>query len=193
MQPKPVKTKRDFVVRYSAGEFGNASPTWDGLTDWGKSEWPQYAWTDNSQLFHIRNRIAGGPTYYDLPIEMVATNWHHLVCDKNVPADSLYISAMAPTSKTLFQGEVMQTPTGLALYYTTVAKPMREALKVSNASVSGIIAVSLLRNYLCPNSYDWMQILLDRYPGHVIEFSTYSTCWGTLPNFNTVYWEIRLY
>ena len=57
----------------------------------------------------------------------------------------------------------------------------------------GIMALALLRRYLCPNSYDWMMTLLDRYPDHIVEFNTYSVNWGVLPGFNTAFWEVRLY
>ena len=113
--------------------------------------------------------------------------------DKGVDPSLLYISAMAPTEKQVLQGEVPRGLWGLDLLYTTVARPMREALQVASRSVGGIIAVSLLQQYLCPNSYDWLMHLLDSYPGHVVEFSTYSVEWGTVPGYNTVFWEVRRY
>jgi hypothetical protein len=70
---------------------------------------------------------------------------------------------------------------------------MRDALRERGKSVGGIIAVSLLRYYLCPQSYDWLQYLFDAYPDHIVEFSTYSVEWGTVPGHNTVFWEIRQY
>jgi hypothetical protein len=100
---------------------------------------------------------------------------------------------MAPTEKTLFQGEVQQGIWGVDLYYTTVAKPMREALALWSRQVSGIIAVSLLRKFLCWRSYEWLEYLLEAYPDHVVEFSTYSQQWGTMVDYNTVFWEVRAY
>jgi hypothetical protein len=100
---------------------------------------------------------------------------------------------MAPTDKTLFQGEVQRGLWGLDLFYTTVAKPMREALAVRSEQVNGIIASKLLEKYLCPCSHEWLLYLLESYPDHVIEFSTYSVEWGTVPGYNTVFWEIRKY
>lgn len=180
----PVLSKKDFVRRYAAGEFGNASPTWNEIREFTASRY--------NGLVHLRNRVAGGPTWYDISSDEAETAWYKLL-EKGVKPQDLYISAMAPTAKTLFQGEVQQGINHLDLYYTTVAKPMREALKSESEQVSGIVATSLLRRYLCPNSYDWLQILLDRYPGHVVELSTYSVEWGTLPGFNTVFWEVRMY
>ncbi len=184
----PVTTKRNFVKRYAAGEFGNHSPTWDTLGEFLESGY-------NSGLVHIRNRVAGGPTWYDVKPKEVNRLWLLIVGSllDAVDPKTLYISAMAPTEKTILQGEVQRGYNGLDLYYTTIAKPMRDALAIWAKQVNGIIADYLLRSYLCPNSWDWLQTLLERYPDHVVEFSTYSANWGTLDNFNTVYWEVRKY
>ena len=171
--------------RYAAGEFGNASPTWDGIDGFGLSKY--------RGLVHIRNRVAGGPTWYDIPWFAAWAYWYQLVVEQGVHPSSLYISAMAPTEQTLFQGEVQRGLWGLDLLYTTVAKPMRDALACYSRQARGIIAVCLLRHFLCPRSYDWLMYLLDAYPDHVVEFSTYSVEWGTVPGYNSVFWEVRLY
>lgn len=184
--PRPVLTKHDFVRRYAKGEFGNASPTWDDIQDLGDSEY--------DGLVHIRNRVAGGPTWYNIPsFPDAGEKWFDLTEDQGVDPASLYISAMAPTEKTLFQGEVIQGLKGLDLTYTTVAKPMRDALREQTNNAQGIRALTLLRHFLCSRSWDWMVYLLDAYLDHAIEFSTYSVNWGTLPGYNTVFWEVRLY
>lgn len=184
----PVLTKRDFVCRYKNGEFGNASPTWNNLAEWATSS----GWWYGSH-FHIRNRVAGGPTYYNVFCGGLKFAWNELL-RKGMKETDLYISAMAPSEKTILQGEVTQSAeNSIELFYTTVAKPMREALAEKSERAVGITAVNLLKCNLCPNSYEWLQILLERYPNHVVEFSTYSCCWGTLPNFNTVTWEVRAY
>jgi len=186
MKYLPVLTKRDFVNRYDQGEFGNCSPTWNTYKLW-------LADADNypvEQLYHVRNRVAGGKTYYDATQHGVTQIYDKFIhCNDE---EQWYISAMCPTEKTLFQGEVMQTEKGLQLFYTCVPKPMREALKMQSEQVSGIMASQLLRYYLNPKSYDWLQELLDRYPFHVIELTALSTCWGTLPGYNTLFWEVRL-
>jgi hypothetical protein len=180
---RPVLTKKDFVDRYSRGEFGNHATTWLTLR--------QYHISGYCGLVHLRSRVAGGPTYYNLTsaalwitLNKVSTRSDYL---------NWYVSAMAPTSKTLFQGEVTRGLWGLELTYTHVAKPMREALEQSTRTTRGLEANLLLQHYLCPNSWDWMNVLLERYNDHVVEFSTYSEQWGTLPGYNTVFWEVRKY
>ena len=183
---EPVNSKKDFVRRYADGEFGNASPTWNTLDE------VDLGWLRRSgQLFHVRNRVAGAQTWYDVPGDKLADVWHE-ACGLFKP-DNLYISAMCPTHKTVIQGEVQQRETGLYMFYTFVKKPMRDALREEARHAHGVQVQLLLRHFLDSNSLDWLSTLLDRYPGHVVEFTTLSTCWGTLPNFNTIFWEVRNY
>jgi len=181
---KPVLTKVDFVRRYQRGQFGNRAPTWDNLS--------QFLLSDYKGLVHIRNRVAGGMTWYNVPADLVVAHWR-LALSMNYYPRQLYISAMCPTERTVFQGEVRRGLCGLDLHYTTVRRPMREALSEEEHNVSGIIAISLLRYYLCSNSYEWLSYLLDAYQDHVIEFTTLDTNWGTVSGYNTVFWECRAY
>lgn len=185
---KPVLSKVDFVRRYKAGEFGNHSPTWDTVDEWLEDR----PWIKYGEKYHIRNRVAGGPTWYDVQYQSLPHIWNRVVAQGN-RSELLYVSAMAPTEKTLIQGEVQEGIWGLDLFYTTVRKPMRDALQEKSFQVSGVIAVSLLHHYLNAQSYDWLLYLLEAYPDHVIEFSCYDICWGTVDGFNTVYWEVRKY
>lgn len=186
----PVLSKIDFVRRYRLGEFGNCSPTWDSYDDWAANGFQS---TTPGQLYHIRNRVAGGPTFYNVPESELSFRWHDLVFRGTKP-ETLYISAMAPHDRGTIQGELMQSERGsLYLLYTRGKKPMRDALAESSHEARGIVALTLLKHYLCPKSYDWLQVLLSRYPEHVIEFSCFSVEFGTLPGFNTCFWECRLY
>ena len=177
----PVLTKGDFVRRYVLGEFGNASPTYQNVVALNNQG-------SGFRKYHLRNRIAGGETYYDLDFFQAISKWSEV----REPGQ-WYVSEMAPTEKTILQGEVMRIETGLYLLFSHVAKPMRDALRESSQSLRGLAAVMLLRGHLCANSLEWLGVLLDRYPDHVIEFSAYSANWGTLPHYNTVFWEVRKY
>jgi len=180
----PVRNKKDFVVRYEAGEFGNHSPTWNNWIEWQSDHGERFG-----KLFHIRNRVAGGKTWYNVHWLALGVKW--LEACHECGSSNLYISAMAPTEQTLFQGEVMRGIWGLELTYTTIAKPMRDALRECTKTARGIIANLLIEHYLDANSYNWLRVLLCRYKDHVVEFSCYNTQWGTLPGYNTVFWEVR--
>ena len=178
----PVLSKMDFVRRYSDGEFGNASPTWDTLEEFLKSGY--------RGSVHIRNRVAGGPTWYNTKSICVEPRWKKLV-DQGTDPSSLYLSAMAPHDKGLIQGEIQQTEQGLSLLWTHASIPMRDALAMFQKQAWRLEALALLKQNMCWRSYDWLNYLLDKYPFHVIEFSSFSVNWGTIPGFNTVWWEVR--
>jgi hypothetical protein len=179
----PVRTKRDFVLRYAENEFGNRAPTWNTLDEYLAANY-------NGGLIHLRNRIAGGKTWSNVAPNDVDLYWREALNSGLTPKD-LYISGMCPTEKTVIQGEILQTTEGLNLYYTTVAKPMREALAQEAHNVVGLRALGTIKHYMDPGSYDWIQVLLERYPLHVIEFTTLSVNWGTIPHRNTLIWEVR--
>mgnify|MGYP001170215155 CR=1 FL=1 len=178
---EPVLTKADFIRRFMAGEFGNRGPNWQTLKEYQTSGY--------KGLVHIRNRKAGGVTFYNVAPEQVEEQW------RSVPAGNFYLAGMAPHDRNLIQGEVAIVPgSGWHLRYSTVKNlPMRDAFSLEPQMATGIIGVSILQHYLCPTSFDWLQVLLKRYAGHVIEFSTFDCNWGTIPHMNTVFWEVRLY
>ena len=185
----PVKTKNNFVARYEKGEFGNASPTWNGISEFLQSQQIQ----NNERLYHIRNRVKGGSTWYDVPGYYLPEKWEQICMDGEADPKNLYISEMAPTELTVMQGEVMLTEKGMTLTASYLNRPMREALKESSFHRTGLRASLQLRVYFNALSWDWINVLFDRYPDHVIEFSCYSRCWGTLAGYNVVFWEVRKY
>lgn len=180
---KPVLFKDDFVRRYAAGEFGNHAPTWDTLNEYLKSKY--------EGLVHIRNRVKGGPTYYNVSRNNVLSVW--VEATKKQPSNTWYISAMAPTEKTVLQGEVQRGVWGLELTYTRVKKPMREALAEATVCASGLSVRMLLTGAMDVWSWEHLEYLLKEYPDHVVEFSVYEEPWGTIPGYNTVFWECRRY
>lgn len=182
----PVLSKGDFVCRYAAKEFGNASPTWYNWQSWIDDNGCKHG-----DLFHIRNRTAGGKTWYDVPYYQLGEVWAE-ACREYGP-EGLYISAMAPTEKTIFQGEIQRGLWSYDLTYSLLPRTMREALAEKAYYTQGTLASFLLNYFLCPRSHEWLLYLLDEYPEHVVEFSTYSVEWGSVPGFNTVFWEVRKY
>lgn len=182
---EPVLTKKDFVRRYESGEFGNRSPTWSGFQDWALA----HLGGDKLKLFHIRNRIVGAQTWYDIPKFEMADKWAEAT--KLFSPSDLYISEMAPTDRTVIQGEVQQSCRHLDLYYSVVKKPMRQSLIEGGRQVYGLQAKTILEYYLDTPSLEHVNYLLNAYPNHVIEFSTYAIAWGTIPNRKTVIWEVR--
>lgn len=185
----PVLTKRDFVSRFALGEFGNRGPMWNTVDQFLSGV---DSLNSPATLYHLRNRVAGGPTFYNVRGDYFDLAFHKAL-QQGVKESDLYVAEMAPTKETVIQGEVMQTERGLYLFYSYVRKPMRDALTERSAEATGLLAKSLLETYLDPGSYEWINVLLERYPQHVVEFSAYNRYWGTIPNRNTVIWEVRMY
>jgi hypothetical protein len=183
----PVRTKTDFVRRYEALEFGNCSPTWNTWEEWCEGT----IGVDPLTLYHIRNRVAGGMTWYNVPHYKMFEEYDAALTQYD--PGQLYFSAMCPTPLTTIQGELMDEEGGLYLYYSDVKKPMRQSLVEGGREARRGTVNTLLRTFMNPRSYDWVQWLLAAYPGHVIEFTCLSRCWGRLPGYNTLFWEIRQY
>jgi hypothetical protein len=181
----PVLSKRDFVRRYQEGEFGNRGPTWNTLEALLLSPY--------TGLIHLRNRVANAPTFYNVPMDEVAARYSYLTT-QNIRPEDIYFTGMAPHNKNLIQGELVRDDTEYRLFYSTApGVPMRDALALSGRNAHGAVAVRMLQYYMDDNSYEWTHHLLTEYPGHVVEFSTFGEKWGTVPGFNTVFWEVRLY
>lgn len=195
MTHKPVLTKADFVKRYAAGEFGNASPTWHNVSSFLEEAAFGNLVTDSTQLYHLRSRSKGTATYYDLDY----FDLYHKVERRLAWWDlHYYVSAMAPTHRTTLQGELRTGPNlpGDPLWdftYSTRKAPMRQALAEETLRATGLTAKCIIQAAMNAVSYDWLFTLLNRYPGHVVEFSCYNTLWGTMPQYNTVFWEVRNY
>jgi len=100
---------------------------------------------------------------------------------------------MAPHHETILQGEVKRDLWGLALTYTTVKQPMRQALSLQTLHANGLRAKLAIEYAMDQPSLDWLDYLLESYPDHVVEFSSFRRPWGTVPGYNTVFWEVRRY
>lgn len=179
----PVLSKTDFVRRYIRGEFGNGPRTWIDLEQFIRE-------ADPNGLYHLRIARTGYPlTLYNVPYQNVTSAYEEL--RQHLQPDEIYISEMGPERLKVFQGELIQSPDWF-LKYNNLPMPMRHAFAIQTRYATGLTARFLMRAYLDAESYDWLEYLLEEYPDHVIEFSTYSVKWGT-KNWNTVFWEVRKY
>ena len=186
---EPVLSKKDFVLRYRASEFGNRAPTWNTLEEYLDDR--PWLYLGIEQKYHIRNRRAGGPTWYNACFKYVPLRCY----DAILSGEKFYISAMAPHNRNVLQGEVMEGEWGWEFYgaLNCAGLAMRDALRRRPESLHGLAAKLLIQRSMNDLSYQWLEYLLEAYPGHVVEFSAFSTCWGTVPGHNTVFWEIRKY
>lgn len=181
----PVLTKADFYRRYLRGEFGNRAPTFRTLDEWVASPW-------RSEPAGIRSTRPGGRFAHHLEPHAVPMAYLDYLQDGFRP-EELVISVSSPKGR-LIQGEVQDLPgIGLSFYWTDDEDAMRPALLRSGRMAYGLEARHLLRCNLDSTSFDWLDVLRDRYPGHVIELTAWDRPWGDLPKLNTVIWEVRNY
>lgn len=180
-----VLSKRGFYDRWRAMEFGNRVHSWDTIAEVNASGLPG--------PFAIRYRTPGSPwCQYHIEKEKLQE-----VADKFIALGAnpalMEFSPMHKENRLVLQGEVQRDHRGLCLLFSTAKAPMRVALSKAGQSVFGYTATQVLSSVMDAASYMDLRELLDSYPDHVIEFSTYSVNVGIIPGRNTVIWEVRKY
>jgi hypothetical protein len=171
--------------RYEQGEFGNRFECWGTLREALESDTPE------GEL-NIRHRTNGlsGFLYMNLSRSEVMDI---------IERDNLRISECHFTRGDqkearyrTFQGEVQEDEHGWSLHYSFLKEPMRPALLKDGRFAQGLIARSLIRTFMDVQSYENLISLFDRFPSHVVEFTSFSRGVGIL-GWNTVFWEVRSY
>ena len=188
-----ILTKRRNYELCASGAYGNRVRQWNSIEEWRASGWME----------PVAMRVAlpgggGGPSKFGvLPeqVELVAYDWMHA----GIPRECIKINEMADALRIL-QGEYRndiveidgQVHNGV-FYYTRETHPMPIALRKSSATTFGLRATLMIQQAMTPSSYaDW-QVLLERYPSHVLEVSIWENCIGDIPGRNAIVWEIRRY
>lgn len=166
-----------------AGRFGNGLRQWKNELELLRSGF--------TGLVGIRGTAASGFKLASLknmpPREAIDMAWS--AGAKGV----VQYSEGAPDEKLTIQGEVTRGVGGLYLTFSVDKnKKMRDAMR-HPLRAEGLDAVMLLKAYLDANSYQDLMDLLDGFPDHVVEFSTYSMPLGWARQRNTVFWEVRAY
>ncbi len=186
-----ITTKAQYFDLWHRGKLGNKFRTWRSLEELESSGY--------NGLCSIRYLDPSWPfAKYGVPAKDVGNECLKLILygvDRTVRTDpkKLIFNEAAPDELLTIQGEIIELPIGLCLYYSALPDRMRIALAKDGKQLIGLSAKMMLEKYLDPNSLEDIRILLDRYSGHGIEFSTYSICVGDISHRNTVIWEVRQY
>ncbi len=153
---------------------------------------------DKKRINNIRLRYAGGPgsryrpfTNKSFPINLTnkyINQWIKKGFDKN----RIIISQAIADKERILQGELTLYLNGYELLYTLEPGDMRTALKKSKRA-TGLKAKMILEKFIDPSSMEDLIFLLNKYPNHVIEFTVLKSETGTIPNRNTIIWEVRNY
>ena len=186
-----VKTKRQNYSLYFLGAYGNTAIKWGSVGEIIRSGWEGEVCIRSTRGMD-RDKVG-----YNVPVENLEQKLREYEA-QGIPRSVLTFNEPMPDEFLTIQGEVMRSHEGMRLFYSTVKKPMNEALREKPESAVNFAALLLLKRSLCPSSYDDLMGLLDVFSGDqsktsVIEFSTYSIDVGRIPNRNTVIWEVRNY
>ncbi len=165
------------------GKLGNTNPNFLSLAEWLPHK-------NMTELWGVRVYKVGDPRFL--------TNIHKDDVEKYVKdnfTDGEYLISAMVDKHVVFRGDIWESviqPAGLYIYGTrNNTLPWRDALKYTGRHYSGIIASTILRHYCDPDSLDNIYRLLEEYPEHVIEVSVCDKNIGTVPNRNTIIWEVR--
>jgi hypothetical protein len=174
------RNKIDFYNRYMLGEFGNRPQAW--------GTWGELGVSNYSGRVTIRDMTPGGPCHYGVSVE--ALRWGTV--PDGVELNKCKFNEAMPDEHLTIQGNVWHDG-HLQLEYSCVAGiGHRQAVRFPLCA-QGLKAVSLLKQFMDPSSYDDLQEMLDTYEGAIVEFSTYGKSVGVIPGRNTVFWEVRNY
>ena len=184
-----IRTKRQNFALWQAGAFGNKLRAWRTVEEWRASGFRERV------VLRVLLPAGGGPHRYNLEpgeVDQVVEEW----VLGGIPLGSIMVNEAAPDTRAILQGEYRN---GFVdgrmgyLLYSRLAKHMHIALGLRSEVARGLQADLLLRSAMTPSSYSDWQVLLDRYPDHVLEVSVYSCCLGDTPDRNTLVWEVRCY
>jgi len=188
-----IRTKREMYRMLVAGEFGNTIPQYFSLEDWLIS--PDHA---KYSLWGVRSISGGGDKRMRLNVPRDDVKDY---CERWYPHGGVNISPMIDRYAVL-RAEAFESgfgePFGLNVFYVPPGKlipadPWRGSFKRYGTRAWGLKALHLLREHLWPSDWEDLRLTLDRFPGHVVEFSACDRAVGVIPNRNCVIWECRAY
>lgn len=191
---EPILSKAQNHRLWQSGAFGNKLRAWRSISEWRSS--------GHRGKVALRSLLpwgGGGPCIYDLEPDLVESRYRSLLSE--ISAEHVVICEAAPAEVVILQGEYLNnvhdkgdgTTSWDYFYYSRARRQMRDALREEHSVIEGLRARLLIERSMTPASHlDW-QILLDRYPDHVLEVSIYDRCLGDVPGRNALVWEVRRY
>lgn len=181
---------------WQAGLFGNMLRTWNSLKEIESSGYR------GTLSMRYKGDVGGKWTKYNVNIHDVAIVQQEWI-SQGAELGRITFNESAPDTDLVVQGEVMHCDSekryvdkeGFGLFFRYSCKPMkmRDALKTDQHHAWRLEARMLLERFLTPASYSDISELLEYFPGHSVEFSTYRYCLGNIPGRNTIFWEVRKY
>lgn len=163
-----------------AGRFGNYVRAWNSLEEIAAAGYSGHVSIRSNQisnpvrLYHV--------PFADLPAAIAAL-------PDNQSRHGLRFSESPPDHLRTIQGEY----DGYSLTFSFAPLPMRLAFAQECHHATGLTSRILLRRYLTAGDFDWLDSLLEDFPGSTVEFSAFSAPVGTTPGSQCIFWEVRHY
>lgn len=182
---RQITSKHEMYRLLQSGRLGNTVPSWN-LGDIPESEWP-------SGHVGIRSKRPLG--FFVKTITLRELKQYKQVSQ---PPDNDLVYYFAPPEQyATINGEIAwgsDYPEMVLRYNTTQPLTNRTAMRSSNAiEVTGLRARMVLAHFVWERDLEALYDLLDTYVNAVVEFTSYSVPYGTIPGCNTIIWEVRNY
>lgn len=182
-----ITNKKQFFGLWKAGVLGNRTRLWDD---------PIKCFAD-CLVLDIRTvgfrevGKTGGGAWERVPLSkmlVTARKWQDA-------GRSFIMDDGCPDEKRVLQGEICRTHRGLEGFLDVQSiLPMRPAIAAGHMRHCSYATVNaLLDKFMDSNSRDDLEMLLELYEGHTVEFTTFSVDVGVFPCRNTLMWETRAY
>ena len=189
-----VLSKEQNYRLWQGGAFGNKLRAWRTVDEWRESGF------DQKVVLRTLKGIGGaGLCHYNLwpqEADAVVDTWLAL----DVTLDQIMVNEAAPDGDVILQGYYLNDiyeidgEAGWGYFNYSRAKfQMREALLAAPEVAQRLRSDLLLKLAMTPASHDDWNLLLEQYPGHVLEVSIYDRCLGDTPGRNALVWEVRKY
>lgn len=174
-----IASKQQMKRMLAAGEFGNTLRSWASYEEMVASGYRGKVYVRSDLWSAINARMN------EVPFEEVLSTLKKHEID---PATCRYFEN-PPNGQRIIQGEICQQPE-LFFTYSLLQKPLSDSLHLDPHHASGVAARLILRDYLRPESVEWLDHLLETYQDATIEFTEFRTPQGIL-NQHLVVWEVR--
>lgn len=183
-----ITNKAQMYAMLAQGLLGNTLPQYFSVDEWRASgQADRYDW------WGVRTLVPGGPCFLNChrdDVEATALRPEYAAAGVN-------ISAMVDRVCTVTMwAEVQRLPGGLYTYvleYPPKEGSWRKLMPAGGKGYQGTAARLLLERHLNANALGDLYDLLNKYDGHVVEFSAIDICMGRLPGRNMIVWEVRNY
>lgn len=188
-----VSNKAEMYRMLHRGDFGNTVPMWFDATSWFSAAMCVDSPYNRINWWGVRSLTPGGPCELNVYFSEVV----HIVRKFIRQGHKVNISPMIDriVNVTMW-ANILRSNSGLVLEcieYPDKASNWRAEMPIKAKTYQNTAANILLRKHLNPNTLDDLEILLDKYPGAVVELSATESEFGTVPGRNAIIWEVRNY